>query len=94
MPKYQVIAPGFWEGVLYNPEGKRRMLHADKPIKPIPSWLKELKPETAAEKKKRLAAEKKAAAENADKAEQDQKDIDNTSFLGEGEAAAPGVETL
>jgi hypothetical protein len=95
MPKYEVIEQGFWGGVMYSPTGKRKVLHADKPLKPLPSWLKEVKPETAAEKKKRLAAEEVAKKADADKADQDRKDVDDMSFLGEGEAAATGaVETL
>lgn len=98
MPKYQVTGKGFYEGKVYDPIGKRRVLNTDKPLKPVPSWLKLIKQkaETAAEKKKRLAAEKKTEAEAKEKAEQDQKDIDDASFLGEGENSdtSGNVETL
>ncbi len=40
MPTYDVIAPGFHEGKLYDPEGKRKTLSVDKPFKKCPSWLK------------------------------------------------------
>lgn len=40
MPKYQVIAPGFYGGVTYDPNGKRQTLTTEKPLKPVPSWLK------------------------------------------------------
>ncbi len=96
MPQYKVIAPGFYEGKMYSPEGKRRVLHTDMPFNkknPIPSWVEEMKSETAAQKKKREAAERKAAGADAEKAEQDEKDIADASFMGDGEAGS-SVETL
>jgi len=101
MPSYKVLKQGFFNGRLYDPEGKRPMLHTDKPfpnkpkskVENIPSWLESVKSESAAQKKKRLAAEKKDAAEAAEKAEVDQKEIDDASFMGEGETVNP-VETL
>ena len=99
MPSYKVIEKGFYGGRIYDPNGKRRVLHTDKPFpkknnkEQVPSWLEPLKSETAAEKKKREAAEKKDAKAAADKAEQDQKDIADASFMGEGEQAST-VETL
>lgn len=89
MPTYQVISVGFHGGALYDPEGKRRTLTVDKPFKDCPSWLKPIKAESAAQKKKR-DAEAKAAAE---KVAQDDADIKGASFLGDPDAAA-GVETL
>lgn len=100
MPSYKVIEKGFYGGRIYDPNGKRRVLHTDKPFpkknnkEQVPSWLELIKSETAAEKKKREAAEKKAAKAAADKAEQDQKDIADASFMGEGEQASNAVETL
>lgn len=99
MPSYKVLKPGFFNGRLYDPDGKRRTLHTDKPFpskdkkEQIPSWLAPLKAESAAQKKKREAAEKKAAAAATDKAEQDQKEISEASFMGEGEKSST-VETL
>ncbi len=96
MPQYKVIAPGFYDGKMYAPEGKRRVLHTDMPFNkknPMPSWVEEMKSETAAAKKKREAAEKKAAGADAEKAEQDEKDIQDASFMGDGEAGS-SVETL
>lgn len=98
MPQYQVTAVGFYNGVMYDPDGKRKTLTTDKPFPKdkIPSWLKAIKPETTDQKKKREAAEKKAAEEAADKADADEKDIADASFLGEGESAEAGstVETI
>jgi hypothetical protein len=101
MPSYKVIEKGFYGGRIYDPHGKRRVLHTDKPFpkknnkEQVPSWLEPItNTETAAEKKKREAAEKKAAKAAADKAEQDQKDIADASFMGEGEKASSAVETL
>lgn len=99
MPSYKVIAPGFFGGQQYHPEGKRDVLHTDKPFPKkdgkelIPSWLKSIKAETAAEKKKRIAAEKKAKAA-ADKAKADDTDeIKGASFMGDADDSS-SVETL
>jgi len=96
MPQYKVIAPGFYDGKMYSPEGKRRVLHTDMPFNkknPMPSWVEAMKEETATQKKKRVAAEKKTVAADAEKAEQDGKDIQGASFMGNGEAGS-AVETL
>ena len=106
MPSYKVLEPGFFNGRLYHPEGKRAVLHTDKPfpfkvnketgkntkVENVPSWLKRLAEETAAQKKKREAAEA-AAAEANEKAAADQKDIKDANFLGDGEKSKT-VETL
>jgi len=53
MPSYKVLEPGFFNGRLYHPEGKRKILHADKPFpskdkkEQVPSWLEAIKAETA-----------------------------------------------
>lgn len=39
MPNYNVVARGFMHGRLYDPQGKRRTLSTDMPLKPVPSWL-------------------------------------------------------
>lgn len=96
MPTYKVIAPGFHNGKMYSPEGKRRVLHTDKPFKKneMPSWLSEMPKESAAVRKKREEQEASAAAAAAEKAEQDQRDIEDASFMGEGEQSGGAVETL
>ncbi len=90
MPSYKVLERGFHDGRLYDPKGKRRTLHVDKPFPKgkEPSWLEPIKAESAAEKRKRQATGKADQA----KAASDQKDINELSFMGEGESA--GVETL
>lgn len=99
MPSYKVIAPGF-DGKLYSPTGKRNVLHRDKPFpmedkkEQVPSWLERVKEESAAQKKKREAAEKKAAEAAAQKTEDDQKEIADASFMGDGEQSGSNVETL
>lgn len=94
MPKYRAIQPGFIHGRLYGPNTKRPVVTTDKPLKPVPSWLEVIseKVETAAEKKKRLAAEKAAAEAAAKEAEKDRSEVVGTSFLDEG--GTPTVETL
>jgi len=86
---------------MYYPEGegKRNVVITDKPLKPVPSWLEKIEDETAAAKKKRVAAEKKQAKADAAKAEQDKEDIDDVTFIGEGEApvaeeTSTSVETI
>lgn len=64
MPTYRVIAQGFIGGSLQYPGGKPVI--TDKPLDPVPSWLKSVKPETRAERKKRETAEKKLADEVAE----------------------------
>jgi hypothetical protein len=109
MPRYKVIAPGFFNGKTYNPNGKRRVLHTDKPFpkstkgvkkgetaqEMVPSWLKRLPDESLADEQKRKDAEAAAALAAKEKAENDRKDIGDASFMGEGEKADFGdVETL
>lgn len=95
MPKYKVLEKGFYNGQIYSPNGKRSFLYTDEPLKTVPSWLEVVKPETAAQKKKRIAAEKKIADADQKKAKEDQKAIDDLTFMGDGEnSTGPGVETL
>lgn len=48
MPSYKVVAPGF-DGKLYHPEGRRKILHREKPFpskngkEQVPSWLEPMK---------------------------------------------------
>lgn len=88
MPSYKVIKPGFFNSEYYHPEGKRNILHTDKPFskKEMPSWLVEMPKESAAMKKKREEQEASRKAADIEKAKQDQKDISDASFLGAGES--------
>lgn len=101
MPSYKVISKGFINGVMYEPEGKRNVLHTDKPFpskdkkEQVPSWLEAVKAETAAQASARKGAETKAANLAKKQAEADQKLIDDASFMGDGETAkSTTVETL
>lgn len=42
---YQVIARGFYKGLLHSPDGPRNTLTVDKPFKKneMPSWVKDMK---------------------------------------------------
>ncbi len=97
MPRYKVIAPGFANGVLYKPDGKRSVLHTDKPFNkknnPMPSWVTNMPKESDGARKKRESREATKAETDATQAEQDQKDIDEASFLGDGESGS-NVETV
>lgn len=92
MPRYQVLQPGFYNSELYDPEGKRKTLTTDKAFKKCPSWLRPIKEESAAQRKKREADEAKQSKANADKAVEDKKDIDAVTFVQPPSAAQ--VETL
>jgi hypothetical protein len=91
MPRYRVKNRGFYEGQIYDPEGKRKFVNTEKPINPCPLWLEPVKSETAAEKKKRETSEKRKQKQDISKSDRDKEDISNLSFMGAGESA---VETL
>ena len=91
MPRYKVDAPGFYEGRLYDPNGKRKFLNVDKPFtkkNKKPSWVSDMPQESEVVRLKREAQEASQLAADAEKAEQDEKDINEASFLGDGEKAA------
>lgn len=98
MPSYKVLKKGFFHGKLYDPEGKRPVLHTEEPFpmkdkkEQVPSWLEPIESETPAQAKKRKAAESRAAKATANKAEADKQDIAAASFMGDGESS--NVETL
>lgn len=92
MPSYKVKRMGFFDGRLYDPEGKRPVLHTDQELKPIPNWLEPIESETTAQAKKRKAAESRAAKAAVKKAEADKQDIATASFMGDGESS--NIETL
>ena len=97
MPSYKVISKGFFGGHLYDPAGKRRVLHTEKPFpskdkkEQVPAWLEAIQGETAAQAKARKTAETKAANAAKKEADEQQKDIAEASFLGETNS---NVETL
>jgi len=96
MPRYKVISPGFIDGRMYSPDGKRDVYDTAKPFtkkNPMPSWLTEMPKESEAVRKKREAQEASQTAADGDKSEQDDKDITDASFLGDGEAGS-SVETI
>jgi hypothetical protein len=93
MPSYKVLEKGFHGGRMYDPTGKRRTLHVDKPLEPCPSWLKPIKAESAAEAKKRVATEKKATKAAVKQAADDTAEVKGASFMGDGENGST-VETL
>lgn len=88
MPNYNVVARGFMHGRLYDPQGKRRTLSTDMPLKPVPSWLE---PVTDAKPAKAAKAEKPAAPSEHDAAMAD------ISFIGKTDTVpnqSSIVETL
>lgn len=118
MPKYRVLKPGFFGGRLYDPQGKRSVLHTDKPFpkdddgeEQIPSWLALMTAPVVAEKNpEEILAnstpvapgspeavippeEQEAVNDSTKAAEEQQKQIADASFMGEGEQSS-AVETL
>lgn len=93
MPRYKVLKKGFINDTMHKPgHPKHGYVYTDKPLKPVPSWLKLIKEETPAQKKKREAAEEKAEVEAAKKAEQDKIDKDSVTFTEDPKQSQ--VETL
>lgn len=91
MPSYKVLERGFYDGKLYDPNGKRKVLTTSAKIKKVPSWLEPIKGETGAEAKARQAEESKKAEEAKKKAEEDLKEIESATFIG---ASSKATETL
>ena len=106
MSNYKVIAPGFIDGRLYHPEGKRNTYHRDEPFKEgeTPSWMEfieppaEETPEELAEREAAELAEREAAElatqEAAKKKAEDDKEIKGASFMDSSGQPAATVETL
>lgn len=92
MPRYRAKETGFWDGRLYGPKHPRRkIVHSDKKLDPVPKWLELMedeKPQEAAQRKRRESAKARA---DAAKKKQDDKEI---SFVTGPSAAANTVETL
>jgi len=71
MPSYKVIEPGFFDGAMYAPSGRRKTLTVDKPFtkENKPSWvapLDEQKVERSSPAKKPPKAIKKAKQKDGD----------------------------
>lgn len=130
MPSYKVLQQGFFNGRLYDPKGKRPVLHTEEPfpfkvdkdgkktkVEDVPSWVERMKEEdivqvstgiTVKELKSKLESlnvefksnatkavliEQLEIAELTAKVAADKKEIDEASFMGEGEKSKV-VETL
>jgi hypothetical protein len=93
MPSYRVKNPGFFDGVLYDPKKSHKsIVDTDMPLNPVPSWLELIEDEKPVQRKARkakTAAKKKA---NAEKAEEDAKEVDAVTFTESPKSAI--VETL
>ena len=93
MPRYEVIAPGFYGGVLCKPGHPRNgVIHTDKPMKPIPTWLKSMRSETDAQRKKREIEEGKVSKAAGAKASADKIELDAVTFTESPKSSI--VETL
>lgn len=91
MPLYKVLEKGFFDGVTYDPNGKRKMLETDKPFKVCPMWLEAVKGETPQQKAARTKAANKAKEEAEAKAKQDAIDVAAVTFT---ESAEQTTKTL
>lgn len=102
MPKYKVLRRGFFNDRLYDPEGKRKVLHTEHsfPNKPkskkedLPAWLERIEDETIAQARTRKASEKNKAKAAKNKHEEDQKDIAGATFMSNEASKSSAVETL
>jgi hypothetical protein len=103
MPRYRVIAKGFMNGRMYDPNGKRKILYTDKSfprkgskkVEAVPSWLERMEEEPIADKATRETAEQEAARIEAEKLAEDEND--KTTFINDESAGKSGngvVETL
>ena len=87
MPQYKVIEKGFFDGKLYDPQGKRSVLSTDKPFtkkNPMPSWLTDMPKESPVLKAKREAYEKAQADLEKAKAKADEEELKAASTEGAG----------
>lgn len=103
MPQYKVIKPGFYNGKMYDPDGKRPVLVTDKPFPKdkTPSWVLPMKgrSQSAAEKEaaENEVAEAKKQKEEAVKAEREAVERASTTkvdFTDSTPGEASSVETL
>lgn len=87
MPSYKVKESGTHDGVLYDPNGKRKVLTVDTAFKKCPSWLEPIKGETAQQKGARTKAENKAKADAEKQAKDDKAEIDKVTFTDNATSA-------
>jgi len=55
--KYKVLEPGFINGSIHSPTGKRRFVVVDKKFKKCPSWLELVDTNTVFEEVEQLASD-------------------------------------
>lgn len=104
MARYKVIKPGFYNGQLYEPNGRRPYLEVEVPFdddkNPKPSWVEEIPPESVEVRKARMEAEEAQRKLDEAKAAEDRAEIAAASTEGGGVEASfisdggAGVETL
>lgn len=99
MPTYKAKSKGFYNGKVYDPNGKRPKLRTEKPLKKVPSWLeqvedakpaKDTKPKS--EGSEGLSPQQKAAQTRKANAEKKKAEAD-VSFTEESSSES-SVETL
>lgn len=108
MPRYRATEPGFYNGRIYSPTGKRPVLAVAEPLDPVPSWLEPIPYEGSQEEAEAIAQLKADEQEQKLRSEEAQAaakvEIDAVSFVEDPKMsqdevpAAPGespsVETL
>lgn len=89
MATYKVIAPGFYDGLVYSPTGKRQVLTTEKPFAKDkqPSWLEPIKVSD-----EKVVKKTKDSKSNGPLSDEDDKDT-NVTFIADNEQT-PTVETL
>lgn len=96
MPSYKVIKPGFFDGRLYDPNGKRRVLHTDKQfpvtgrkkVEQVPNWLQRVDDESTEDRRGRESKEREALRETAESK------TDTETFLAAESEQSSNVEIL
>lgn len=104
MPQYRVKQgeKGFFNGRLYDSNGKRPVLTTDEPLDPIPSWVEPIKFASDQDAEDAIAmtkaAEEREAEEAAAAQDAQDKEIKSVTFTEAPNPTAPGkapaVETL
>lgn len=96
MPSYKVTKPRFFDGKLYEPNGRRSVITVEKKFDKVPAGLELIAGETATQARSRQAAAAASAkSAKASKAEL-QSESAGASFMSDDLDAAPAskVETL
>ena len=100
MPRYAVLKQGFLNGLLYDPNGKRRIVYTKKAFpkkqnkEQVPSWLSRMEDEVEPERLERETAEQEAARLEQERISADSREVQAFLTPDVGPTGASVVETL